>query len=260
MDGRTIGFIGGGRVVKIILGGLKQAGKMPRQVVVSDIDTDVLRRQKTEFPEIVTAENDNREAAGQDIVFLAVHPQVIGDVLGAIRPYLNPDSFIISLAPRLTLARISEMTGGFQRVARMVPNAPSIINEGYNPVAFYEGTNERDRGELIGMLRVLGECVEVSEEKLEACAILFAMGPTYLWFQLYELHDIGRSFGLTDRDISDGLSKMVVGAVKTMYESGMPPEEVMDLVAVKPLKEHEESIRDIYRMNLEAIYMRLKGS
>ena len=53
---------------------------------------------------------------------------------------------------------------------------------------------------------------------------------------------------------------MVVGAVKTMYESGMPPEEVMDLVAVKPLKEHEESIRDIYRMNLEAIYMRLKGS
>lgn len=30
MGGGTIGFIGGGRVAKIILGGLKRAGKMPR--------------------------------------------------------------------------------------------------------------------------------------------------------------------------------------------------------------------------------------
>jgi len=260
MGGETIGFIGGGRVAKIILGGLKRAGRMPRQVVVSDMNIDVLRRQKREFPEIVTAENDNGEAARQDIVFLAVHPHVIGNVLGEIRPYLKPDSLLISLAPRLTMAGISEMAGGFQRIVRMVPNAPSIINEGYNPVAFYEGISKRERGELIDMFRVLGECVEVSEEKLEACAILFAMGPTYLWFQLCELHDIGRSFGLTDRELADGLSKMVVGAVKTMFESGMPPEEVMDLVAVKPLKEHEESIRDIYRMNLEAMYRKLKGS
>lgn len=53
---------------------------------------------------------------------------------------------------------------------------------------------------------------------------------------------------------------MVEGTVKTMYESQMSPAEVMDLVAAKPLKDHEETIKNIYRTNLEATYRKLKGS
>jgi pyrroline-5-carboxylate reductase len=37
-----MGFMGGGRVVQILLGGLKKAGKMPRQAVVSDPSPEVL--------------------------------------------------------------------------------------------------------------------------------------------------------------------------------------------------------------------------
>ena len=88
----------------------------------------------------------------------------------------------------------------------------------------------------------------MAEDKLEAYAIVTAMGPTYLWFQLYLLQEFGRSFGLTETEVKDGVSKMVVGTVKTM-EAGLSPAEVMDLVPVKPLGDEEENIKGLYRSN-----------
>ncbi len=82
----------------------------------------------------------------------------------------------------------------------MIPNAPSIINEGYNPVAFHPALAGTDKESLLALFKILGDCPEVDEEKLESYAILTAMGPTYLWFQLYELHSLGRQFGLLTRN------------------------------------------------------------
>jgi pyrroline-5-carboxylate reductase len=151
------------------------------------------------------------------------------------------------------------MLGGFSRIVRMTPNAPSIIGEGYNPVVFSRALAGAEKEALKGLFSSLGESPEVDEEKLEAYSIVTAMGPTYLWFQLYELHKMGRSFGLSDEDLKNGISKAVTGAVGTMYESGLPPEEVMDLIPVKPLGEDEEDIKKIYRSRLEAVFEKLKG-
>jgi pyrroline-5-carboxylate reductase len=141
----------------------------------------------------------------------------------------------------------------------MIPNAPSIINEGYNPVAFHPALVGADKESLLALFKVLGDAPEVGEEKLESYAILTAMGPTYLWFQLYELQNLGRQFGLTEQELNDGISKMVTGAVKAMFESRLAPEEVMDLIPVKPLGEEELNIKNVYRSKLAALYQKLKS-
>ena len=74
MTGKTVGFIGGGRVANIILGGLKKAGQMPANVVVSDVSLDVLNRLQARYPKIRTVHNDNRPPASQDLVFAGLHP------------------------------------------------------------------------------------------------------------------------------------------------------------------------------------------
>ena len=73
------------------------------------------------------------------------------------------------------------------------------------------------------------------------------------------MQKIGRSFGLGDDAFKEGISKAAAGAVKTLFESGLSPEEVMDLILVKPLGEDEENIRGVYRARLEAVFRRLKG-
>jgi len=81
MIDRSTGFIGGGRVTRVILGGFKRVGEMPKQVAVSDTNIEVLKKLKERFPEISIAPNDNKEPASKDIVFVALHPPVVSDVL-----------------------------------------------------------------------------------------------------------------------------------------------------------------------------------
>jgi len=257
MAEQTVGFVGGGRVARIILGGFNRAGRMPPRVVASDANPDVLKRLQSGFPNVVTALNNNREAAGQDLVFLGLHPPALAGALGEIRNSLRPGATVISLAPKLSIARISEALGGFDRIVRLIPNAASIIGRGYNPIAFSKTLSGQDRGEIKSLMRALGKCPEVPEDKLEAYAVVVAMGPTYLWFQLHELQTLAESFGLTAEEAGTGLAEMVEGAVKTLFGSGMPAEEVMDLIPVKPLGEDEAAIKEAYRARLEPLYRKL---
>lgn len=252
-------FIDGGRAARIFLGGFHKAGKMPDDIVVSDINIDNLNSLKEKFPEIRIAPKDNRAAAMQDIIFVALHPPVMVNVLSEIKPHLNKNSILISLVPKLTISKISEILNGFQRIIRMIPNAPSIVNEGFNPIVFSKSFSDADRQALLSIFATLGESPEVSEELLEAYTILTAIGPTYLWFQLYELQKLGKSFGLSENQLEEGILKMVTGTVKTMYSSGLPPQEVMDLILIKPLAEDEENIKSSDRSKLDTLYNTLKN-
>jgi pyrroline-5-carboxylate reductase len=256
---KSLGFIGGGRVTKIILTGLKRAGKMPGDVVVSDINDEVLKKLNDEFPEITVMPNDNTAPAEKDIVFLAIHPPVIQTVLSEIKAFLKPSTCLISLAPKISIKNILETIKCFPKIVRMIPNAGSFVNLGFNPITFSETVNKADRQMILNFLSCLGECPIVPEEKLEAYAVITGMGPTYFWFQFNELKKIATGFGLTEDEAEMGIEKMVQGTIKTLFESGLTPEQVMDLIPVRPLQDYEQQIRDAYHSKLEPLYKKLKG-
>jgi pyrroline-5-carboxylate reductase len=241
-----------------MLGGWQRQGRLPERIVVSDPGAECLAKLKADFPSVETALNDNRPAAAQDIVFIGLHPPAFAGALVEIKANVKPTALVVSLAPKVSIAKLS--TGlGTDKIARLIPNAPSIVNAGYNPVAFSPGLNAAERAVLCEWLSILGDSPEVDEAKLEAYAILTAMGPTYLWFQLYELQAISEAFGLTPQEVSIGLEAMVKGAVQTMTTARLSPAGVMDLIPVKPLGEDEAAIKGFYHQRLEALYARLKS-
>ena len=255
----SMGFIGAGRITRIFLVALNRKRMLPGTVVVSDASAEALQKLKTRFPKVAISQGDNGKPAAQDIVFLALHPPAIVGGLGEIKASLKPGAVLVSLAPKFSIKALSEGLGGFNRIVRMIPNAPSVVNEGYNPVAFGPGITREDKEGLCKLFKKLGDCPQVDEEKLEAYAIITAMGPTYLWFQLYELLELGKSFGLTDKQAWKGIKKMLKGSLETVDKSGLPPEEVMDLIPVRPLGEDEAMIRNAYRTKLTGLYRKLKG-
>ena len=84
------------------------------------------------------------------------------------------------------------------------------------------------------------------------------MGPTYLWFQLETLRELGRTFGLTDADLTPAMRGMVCGATCTLLESGLAPAQVMDLIPVKPLAEEEAVMKAAYQNRLPALFAKIK--
>lgn len=253
-----IGFIGGGRITAIFLSAWQGGGIDLQEVVVSDPDAGVLASLKARFPEIQIVA-DNRLSAAQDVVFLSLHPPVAKTVLPQIAADLASKALVVSLAPVLTFEKLSGLLGGFSRLARMIPNAPSLVHRGFNPYAFGPGLAKEERALLDRLFCPLGEHPEVAESKLEAYAILAAMGPTYFWFQWQALRELAGEFGLEQQEADRALNGMLHGAAGLLFESGMTYEAVLDTVPVKPLAESQDEITRIFREKLGALHARLKS-
>ena len=162
MKTQKLGFIGGGRITKIILQAFKNKNITLENVAVFETNADVANKLKQKFPEIDLT--DLKLAAAQEIVFIALHPPVIMEVLSMIKEVVNNNSIVISLAPKITIGKISSVLEN-QNIVRLIPNATSFINQGYNPVSF--SPECKGKQEIMEMLSILGKTFETAEPKLE---------------------------------------------------------------------------------------------
>jgi pyrroline-5-carboxylate reductase len=253
---KSIGFIGGGRVTKILLQGFKNKNVKFGKVLVADTNPEVLASLKKYFPEVEGV--DSKAAAGQDIVFISLHPPVVMDTLELIKESVKKVAIVISLAPKITIAKIASKLPGASSIARLIPNATSYINEGYNPVCFSSGFEKGEKKEILDLLKLLGETFEVAEEKLESYAIMSAMLPTYFWFQWNELAAIGKKIGLSEKESKDSINDTLIASLNLMYKSGLTAQEVIDLIPVKPIGEHEPQIIEIFNTKLIGLFEKIK--
>jgi pyrroline-5-carboxylate reductase len=181
----------------------------------------------------------------------------MASMLPALRPGIGATAIVVSLAPKIPLSALTAGLGT-QRVVRMIPNAPSIIGRGYNPVAFGVGLDAAARQGLAALFAPWGTWPEVQEGDLEAYAILTGMGPTYYWYQWQALREAAGQFGLPPERSDEALRHMLDGALATLLESGLPPIGVMDLIPVRPLQAIEESVTAAYGTALPALFAKIK--
>ena len=147
MEGKSVSLAAGGSPGSCLEAGPRQDKCLPRLSSAIRIPS-VLTPSPKAFPNVRAVGNDNPQAASQDIVFLAVHPPPApGAVLGDVKSSLKPDSILISLAPKWTIAKLLGLLNGFPRIARMIPDAPLIVGEGYNPIAYSPSLMPQDRSE-----------------------------------------------------------------------------------------------------------------
>jgi pyrroline-5-carboxylate reductase len=256
MKSKSIGFIGGGRIAKVLLQAFRNKNISFSKIIVADTNADILDNLKSRYPGMETG--DAGEAAEQEIVFIALHPPVIMEILEMIKGRVNKDAVVISLAPKINLPKISSKLGHVKNIVRLIPNATSYINEGYNPVTFSTSFDKTKKQEIMELLKALGHTFEVSEEKLESYAIMSAMLPTYFWFQWRELAEIGQKVGLSEQESKESINNTIIASLNMMYKSGLKPEEVIDLIPVKPIGEHEPQIIEIYKTKLIGLFEKIK--
>ena len=253
----SVSFIGAGRIARIMLGGWKQARVMPAVVLASDANPAAIAALQAEFPEIKAASLD--EAAGADLVFGALHPPAMPEMLAAIAGKLKDTALFCSLVPKIKLTMLREKLGGFDRLVRMNPNSPSRVGLGFNPVTFAEALPLADRDEFMALLKPLGQSPQVEEKLLESYAVISAMGPTYFGFQFAAVAQLAQDFGLDAESARQAMRAMLQGTVDLLFASDVPREVALDLVPVRPLAEQEAEITGMLQRQIGGIYAKLTG-
>jgi pyrroline-5-carboxylate reductase len=170
---------------------------------------------------------------------------------------VSNEAVIVSLAPKITIEKISSKLKT-DNIVRMIPNATSYINEGYNPVTFAPAFVQNEKSGVLEMLKLLGNTFEVAEPKLEAYVLLSATLPTFFWFQWNELSKIGMQVGLSEEESKTSVQQTLIAAINLMFQSGLSPEQVMNLIPVKPIGEYQDQITEIYQTKLMGLFEKIK--
>jgi pyrroline-5-carboxylate reductase len=256
MENISLGFIGGGRITKILLQGFRNKSVNFQSIRIFDPNFKTLNELKQQFPEIEPVDSPEIPAR-QMLVVLAIHPPVMPDMLESIKSSVNENTILLSLAPKINIDKILSLLPT-RKIIRMIPNATSYINDGLNPVTYHDSFSSEEKNQLQEMFEVLGSTFEVNEGKLESYAIVSAMLPTYFWFQWKKMAEIGVKTGLSEEEARVTICETLQKSINLYYHSGLSTEEIIDLIPVKPIGDFEDEINSIYESKLMGLYKKIK--
>lgn len=255
MDYSHISFIGGGRIVRILLHAFESYGQKFDTIKVYEKDENVLLKLQEVFPEIQAASLS--DALRSDLVFFALHPPMLSDLLDKIDDELTPDATFISLAPKISINQLSKALHS-GKIVRMIPTATSFINEGFCPVAFSTQISGEEKKAVLSLLHVTGQVFETDESKLGAYVIASAMLPTYFWYQMQEIKLVAQQSGLSDSESRNAVCQSLIAAAKLFNREDLSYDELTDLIPAKPMSQAEPIMRGLYKDVLPELYKKVR--
>lgn len=253
MDG-TLAIIGTGRIGEALLRGLMGSGWIaPSQVWCTTRREE--RCRQLEALHGVTATTDNRAAVDKaDVVLVALKPQSMVEVLGAIADAFRPDQTVISVAAGTTTAAIEEQVGPDVPVVRVMTNTPVQVDEAMSVVAAGRHADEEHLRIAEEILGHVGQVVRMGEEYLNAVTALSGSGPAYFFLLAEAMIDAGILLGLP-RDVSTQLIlQTMVGSAKMLRDSGRHPVELREMVT-SPGGTTIAAIRELERSRVRAAFL-----
>jgi pyrroline-5-carboxylate reductase len=197
----TLSFIGGGNMATALAAGL--IGKRCAAQDVHVIDpTEAVLQQWREKGATAAAAPGEQLAACRVWVF-AVKPQHLKAAAQACRPFLRPDTLVVSIAAGITSGTLARWLGEpgrpWQRLVRCMPNTPALIGAGITGLMALPGVSEDDRAVAQQMLRAVGETVWVDDDDaLDAVTAVSGSGPAYVFLFLEAMLQGGKDLGLND--------------------------------------------------------------
>ncbi len=224
-------FIGAGNMAEAMVRGLLASGGFKKKdITLSDIDPERLSCLSSQYGVATTP--DNGEAVKKsDIVIFSVKPQVIPAVCTEVRNVATKDKLYISIAAGVKHSSIKKLVGRDIKLARVMPNAPSLVLEGSSCVYFGEGFSVEEEYLVLAILGSLGKAFRVdSEGVMDAVTALSGSGPAFASIFIEALCDGAVKMGLSRKLATDLAVQTVLGTSKMVQESAKHPAEIKDMV------------------------------
>ncbi len=217
----TLALVGAGVMGQTLLGGLLRAGRDPGEVLV--VDRRAGRGQELHERFGVRVVDDVGAVRAARTVLLAVKPQDLPALLDSIAPHLSDDALVVSLAAGVTTAAIEARLRAGTAVVRVMPNTPSLVDEGMAALAAGAACADSQLAEAEDLLRSCGRTVVLAEKHLDAVTALSGSGPAYVFYVVEAMVEAGVLLGLPRATATELVVQTVVGAGAMLRETGQHP-------------------------------------
>jgi pyrroline-5-carboxylate reductase len=211
---QKVGIIGLGKIGGSLLLRLADSGRF--ELVASDIHKEQLA--VFEKAGVTTAPSNLEVAESSDLVFVAVKPWDVGQVMEEVASVMGSDGgkAVVSVAAGVTIANISERLPHGAAVLRVMPNVCASVGLGSAVVTANEAGKERLE-DVMGIFRHVGDVMELPERLFDAATALHGSGPAYVALFADALIQAGVRQGIP-RDVARRLVVETIGGTAVLLK------------------------------------------
>ena len=241
-----VGFIGGGNMASAMIGGMIQKGVVSADDILVSVRTEKsVERLTNQFGVQATMENE-AVVAGSDLVFLAVKPNQIKNIINLVKNFISPEKIIVSILPGKSLQWLGTEIGKPTKLIRTMPNTPALVGEGMTGVCANDLVTEEELQLVLTLLKSFGRAEVVPEYLMDTVS-----SPAYVFLFLEALADAAVAEGMPRKQAYEFAAQSVLGSAKMLLETGMHPGELKDMVC-SPGGTTIEAVAVLERENLRS--------
>ncbi|WP_392421004.1 pyrroline-5-carboxylate reductase [Edwardsiella piscicida] len=227
---QKIGFIGCGNMGRAILGGLLASQfARPQDILVYNRTADSVRAIVDEYG-VGAADGAAALAAAVDIVVLGVKPTGMRALLEEIKGRLRAETIVVSIAAGVTLETLQEGLPAQQKVIRVMPNTPSLVNAGMSSITPNGRVSAEECARIVALFRSFGRAEVVPESLIHAVVGVSGSSPAYVFMFIEAMADAAVRAGMPRAQAYQFAAQAVMGAAKMVLETGTHPAELKDMV------------------------------
>jgi pyrroline-5-carboxylate reductase len=157
------------------------------------------------------------------LTFLAVKPQVMGDVAPAYARFAGGSTTFVSIAAGVTIATLSNLLPGATPIIRCMPNTPAAIGQGMLVCTANVLVSAEAKRLATDLLAASGKTAWIDDEGLmDAVTAISGSGPAYVFHFIECLTKAAVHLGLPEDLAGEMALQTVAGAGQLAARSGTP--------------------------------------
>ncbi|GLI59243.1 hypothetical protein VaNZ11_001089 [Volvox africanus] len=250
---KRIGFLGSGQMAEALARGLIKRGLVTAERIACN-DPNPVRKELFKSFGAMPYDSNVDVARNADVLFVAVKPQHVAQVLTEVRSVLTETHTVVSIAAGITVEKLVEAAGPDAHVVRVMPNTPCLVGETAAAMCLGGKATPEDEALVRTIFEAVGKIYTVDEKLLAAVTGLSGSGPAYVFMMVEALADGGVRAGLP-RDIAQALAaQTVLGSAKMVLETGTHPGALKDMVT-SPAGTTIAGVHELEKAGVRAAFM-----
>ncbi len=250
-----IGFIGLGNMASAMIGGILQKGMaQPGDIIGAEKLEAVRETAKAKFG-IKIAESNTEAAKCADVLFLAVKPLFLQEVIEEIRDAVRTETLIVSIAAGKDLKFYETAFNRPElKLIRCMPNTPALVLEGCTGVCAGDNVTAEELQTVVKLLGSFGKASIVPERLMDAVVGVSGSSPAYVFLFIEAMADAAVLAGMPRNHAYEFAAQAVMGSAKMVLETGKHPAELKDMVC-SPGGTTIEAVKVLEEMGFRAAVM-----
>ncbi len=225
----TVGFIGLGNMATAIMAGILKRGLVSADQVWGSDKLLAAREKAAETYGIHTAESNIDVVSKVDVLFLAVKPQFLEEVLQEIKPHLAGDRLVISMAAGKSLGWLQERMG-VVRLIRIMPNTAAMVGESCTAICQGQFALEEDVTLAEKLCGAFGFTQVLDEKLMDVFSALGGSSGSFVFLYMEALADGAVAAGMPRQMAYEVAAQSTLGAAKLMRDTKLHPGMLKDMV------------------------------